>query len=80
MDSDNWRVKREPSETPGKDQSQRSPFQQRNWSSRGRGGGFEQRSSPRSFQQGQQIPSRDGFRKPINDAQVSLLRDLQAKC
>jgi hypothetical protein len=71
MDSNNWRVKRDPSELSARDQSQRSPFQQRNWNARGRGGGYEQRSTPVRSQQG---PSRGGLRKPVNNAEVSLGR------
>lgn len=79
MDSENWRVKRNPSEAPVKEQSQRSPFQRGNLSARGRGGGFEQRSSPRNVQKDDQAPSRDGFRKPINDAKVSLPRGISGQ-
>lgn len=68
MDSNNWRVKRDPSEIPARDQGEKSPFQQRGWNTRGRGGGYEQRSPPGGFGSGQ---SRDGFRKPVNNAQVS---------
>jgi hypothetical protein len=68
MDSDNWRVKRE---GPAKDQNQRSTFQQRNSNTRGRVGGLEQRSTPERFQQ-QHRQSREGLRKPVNNAEVSL--------
>jgi hypothetical protein len=75
MDSNNWRVKRDPSDAPP-----RSPFSQRTTGERTFGrGGFDQRSSPGRFQSGQSgqsgqngqnEQSREGFRKPMNDAAV----------
>ena len=67
MDSNNWRVKRDHSD----DKDQRSPFQQRSFNARGRGGRYEQGSTPGPLQQGT-LP--DGFRKPVNDSQVSFGR------
>jgi hypothetical protein len=72
MDSNNWRVKRDPSDAPP-----RSSFPQHTTGERTFGrGGLDQRSSPARFQSGQSGQSeqngqsREGFRKPMNDAAV----------
>jgi RNA recognition motif-containing protein len=74
MDSNNWRVKRDPSELPARDQTPRRETPRRDFgSSKSSGSGLEQRWSDRGTPT--QASSRDSKRQPLNSQQADLAVD-----
>jgi RNA recognition motif-containing protein len=67
MDSDNWRIKREPSELAARDQTPRRDIQRRDLGS-SKSGGHDQKWTDRSSPL--QGTSRDSLRQPLNNQQA----------